>query len=198
MLQEEFLKKILEGNKRFAQGKSVHPNLGGEVRSSLINGQTPFAAILACSDSRVPIEIILDAGLGDIFVVRNAGNIVSDGVVGSFEYAVKNLGVGLIMIIGHGDCGAVKSALNIYETGESASLTKNLKCIFNHINPSIIRSAKEHNGKMVLNDIIKLNTKMQAENLLTQSSYLSEKIKAKEVMIVCADYCLNAGLIEIL
>ncbi len=133
----ESLKKIMEGNKRFAEGKSIHPNLGQELRNSLLKGQKPFAAILACSDSRVPIEIILDAGLGDVFVVRNAGNVVSEEVIGSLEYAVKSLEVKLIMVLGHQDCGAVKATLEIHKTGESKHLTKNLKYIFNHIDISL-------------------------------------------------------------
>ncbi|MDD3436174.1 MAG: carbonic anhydrase [Candidatus Gastranaerophilales bacterium] len=190
---KEALDRIIEGNRRFAQGKSIHPNLGEELRNSLIYGQKPFAAVLACSDSRVPVEIILDMGLGDIFVVRNAGNTLSNSVTGSLEYAVKTLGVKLIMILGHNDCGAVKEALDIYNNYQAENLTHCLKEIFDCILPSITQSDKE-----ALNDIIKLNTKNQAEKLVKESSYLAQKLKDNKIMIVSANYCLATRLIEVL
>lgn len=185
--------QLVEGNKRFAQGKSIHPNLGEELRSSLVKAQKPFAAILSCSDSRVPIEIIFDVGLGDLFVVRTAGHVLSKEVVGSLEYAVRSLGVKFIMILGHDNCGAIQTALDIYKTGSYDKASKNIQSILDHIYPAL----KNLNDENDLNLAIKLNIRHQLEDLLKKDPYLTKKIKSKELIVVGAKYCLETGLIEV-
>ena len=122
----EALKILMDGNQRFVEHKSIHPNRCDETRASLLEKQKPFAVIVSCSDSRVPTEIIFDVGLGDVFVIRTAGHVLCNEVMGSIEYAVQSLGCKLIMILGHDNCGAIKSALKAYE--EKAYINLSLFC----------------------------------------------------------------------
>ena len=108
---EEAIRALKDGNARFFSGDASRPELGANERRAQIMGQTPFAAILACSDSRVPVELVFDQGLGQLFVVRVAGNVVGEAGLGSLEYAIKHLDVHLVMVMGHEGCGAVSSAL---------------------------------------------------------------------------------------
>lgn len=185
--------KLVEGNKRFAQGKSIHPNLGEELRNALVNEQTPFAAVLSCADSRVPVEIIFDVGLGDLFVVRTAGHVLSKEVVGSLEYAVRSLGVKFIMILGHDNCGAINTALDIYKSGKYAEASKNIQSILDHIYPAL----KDLDNENDLNLAVKLNIRYQLQDLLKKDPYLSKKIQSGELIVVGAKYCLETGLIEV-
>lgn len=199
MLQpEEALNRIIEGNKRFAKGMSIHPNLGTELRNSLVNAQKPIAAILSCSDSRVPVEIILDMGLGDIFVIRNAGNVISKTVLGSLEYAVESLGVKLVMILGHGNCGAVNSALKNYQEKNINSELDNMSYIFNQIYPAFENLDFEQDNELIIRNAIIANINNQAKNLLAKSTSIAEKVNNNEIMLVGAKYCLASGLIEVL
>lgn len=190
------LEKLIEGNKRFAQNKSIHPNLGNELRNALITQQKPFAAILSCSDSRVPVEIIFDAGLGDLFVVRTAGHVLSNEVMGSLEYAIKNLGVKLIMILGHENCGAISVALDAYQTKTYDEFSSNLQSILNHIYPAIDKTNCEESE--LLNRAVKANILYQVEDLINKDDYIAKKIKSGEVDVVGALYSLQTGFIEVL
>jgi carbonic anhydrase len=107
----EALDRLVAGNARYVSGELKHPNLAVAHRNSLADGQSPFAIVLCCSDSRVVPELIFDQGLGDLFVIRVAGNIIDEAVVGSIEYAVGHLGVNLVMVLGHQSCGAVGAAV---------------------------------------------------------------------------------------
>jgi carbonic anhydrase len=108
---ESQVDRLAEGNKRYAEGRSIHPRCDAARRSQVEDGQAPFAVVVGCSDSRVPPEILFDQGLGDLFVVRTAGNILDDIGMGSVEYAVLHLGVRLVVVLGHSRCGAVGAAL---------------------------------------------------------------------------------------
>jgi len=115
MSAEQALKLLLEGNQRFVAGKLEHPNQTPARRAEVAKGQHPFAAVLACSDSRTPPEIIFDRGLGDIFTVRVAGNVADQVVIESLDYSVKHLGVRVVMVLGHSRCGAVIAAVEGHE-----------------------------------------------------------------------------------
>lgn len=193
---DEALKKLIEGNKRFAQDKSIHPNLGSELRNALVKGQKPFAAILSCSDSRVPIEIIFDVGLGDLFVVRSAGHVLSNEALGSIEYAVRELGVKLIMILGHGNCGAIKTALEFYNSDNKAS--ENIQSVLDHIYPAIKDLDFKCDNATLLQNAIKSNVQYQLVDLIKRNSYLAQKIQEKEIILEGAKYKLDTGLVEIL
>lgn len=189
------LRKLIEGNLRFAQGKSIHPNRSSEIRNSLLEEQKPFAAIIACSDSRVPIEIIFDVGLGDLFVIRTAGHVLSNETMGSLEYAVEELGINFVMILGHDNCGAVQSALKAYKTKEYSELSVNLQSLLNHIYP-VFESMDEH-CENALDIAVESNIKYQVEDLIKKDSYLAQKVNDKKIMIVGAKYSLDTGLVEI-
>lgn len=193
---QESLKKLIEGNKRFAQGKSLHPNRSEELRSALLDGQNPYAVVISCSDSRVPVEIIFDVGLGDIFVIRTAGHVLSNETMGSLEYAVKELGVKFIMIMGHDNCGAVNSAMKIFNGGEYEHVTPNVHKLLSHIYP-VFEQMKE-TGKTELDDAIKMNIQYQVQDLISKDEYLAQKVKENQILIVGAKYSLDTGLVDII
>ena len=126
-LNEKGLEELLEGNRRFSEGERTCPNASPTRRREVAEGQNPFAVVIACSDSRVPPEILLDRGIGDLFVIRTAGNVIDDAALGSIEYAVEHLGVRLVLVMGHTRCGAVCAALqNSGAEGCIGSVTKAL------------------------------------------------------------------------
>ncbi len=191
----ESLKKLVEGNNRFANNKSIHPNRSQELRNSLLNEQKPFAAVISCADSRVPVEIIFDVGLGDLFVIRTAGHVLSKETLGSIEYAVKELDIKCIVILGHDNCGAVKSALSIYNKHEDNNLSENLKALLDHIFP--VFEKIDTTSKNAIGKAVKENILYQVQDLINKDSYLAQKVKAKEILVVGAKYSLDTGLIEI-
>lgn len=192
----ESLKSLVEGNKRFAEGKSLHPNRSEELRSALLDGQNPYAVVISCSDSRVPVEIIFDVGLGDIFVIRTAGHVLSNETMGSLEYAVKELGVKFIMIMGHDNCGAVNSAMKIFNEGEYEKVTPNVHKLLSHIYP--VFEQMKTTGKSTLDDAINMNIQYQVKDLIEKDTYLAQQVKDKKIMIVGARYSLETGLVEII
>lgn len=198
IVPQEALEKLIEGNKRFAENKSIHPNRCDETKSALIKEQKPFAAVLSCSDSRVPIEIIFDAGLGDIFAVRTAGHVLSKEVMGSLEYAVRTIGVKLIMIMGHANCGAIKAAIDTYENKSYDLMSENLQSILNHIYPAIENVKSSCAKEDFLEDAINSNIQYQVEDLLKKDPYIKEKAEKGEITIVGAKYSLSTGKVEIL
>ncbi len=191
----ESLEKLIDGNKRFAQNKSIHPNLGEEMRNALLKEQKPYAAILACSDSRVPVEIIFDAGLGDLFVVRSAGHVLSNEALGSLEYAVKELGVKLIVILGHENCGAITTALKVYNSGGIKDLSENMLVLLSHIFPAIKNT--DVNSSDVLETAINANVHYQLNDLIRKNNYLAKRIEDGKLILVGAKYSLSTGLVEI-
>lgn len=193
----ESLRKLIDGNKRFANGESIHPNLGNELRNALIDGQRPFAAILSCSDSRVPIEIIFDVGLGDLFVVRTAGHVLSKEVLGSIEYAVKELNTKLVMILGHDNCGAIRSAIDSYKYNKYSELSENLQSILNPVFP-VLDELKNKKNINLLKEAIESNIHYQVEDLLKKDAYIAQKVKEGEIILVGAKYNLETGIVEIL
>jgi len=195
---QEALNRLIEGNDRFAQGNSVHPNRCEETKNALLKQQKPFVAVLSCSDSRVPIEIIFDAGLGDIFAVRTAGHVLSKEVIGSLEYAVKMIGVKLVIILGHENCGAIKTALTTYQNKEYGELSENLQSIMNHIYPAIENVPKDTHEDDLLNSAIKANINYQVEDLIKKDDYLAGKIKSGDIMLLGAEYSLATGKVEFL
>lgn len=193
---QEALNKLTEGNKRFATGNSIHPNRYEETKNELINRQKPFVAVLSCSDSRVPVEIIFDAGLGDIFSVRTAGHVLSKEVIGSLEYAVKSLGVKLILILGHENCGAIGTAVQAYQSNTHNDLSENLQSIMAHIYPAIEKVEVGCNDFM--SSAVKSNILYQFEDLMKKDLYIDQKVKEGEIALVGAMYSLASGKVEII
>jgi carbonic anhydrase len=141
---------MLAGNERFVSGDSMHPNQNAHRRSELVNIQSPFAVIFGCADSRLAAEIIFDVGLGDVFVVRTAGHVIDDAVLGSLEYAVSVLHVPLIVVLRYDNCGAVTAAKEAVDTGELPS--GHIRDLVGRIPPSVLSSLRE--GKTDVNELV--------------------------------------------
>ncbi len=184
---DDALKKLTEGNKRFVTGKFAHLNIGADRRAQLTKGQHPFAVVVSCSDSRVPPEIVFDQGLGDLFVIRTAGEDVDDVVVGSVEYAVEHLGANLVVVLGHQDCGAVKATV---AGGEAPG---KIPAVVELIKPAVAQ-AKLQQGDLVDN-AVKANIDDQV-NILKTSPILAELMEKGKVKVVGAYYNLSAGTVS--
>jgi carbonic anhydrase len=184
------LKKLKNGNKNFSQMHLHHPDVSKKRLYEIEKGQHPFAIIISCSDSRVPPEIIFDQGLGDLFEIRNAGNVFDDHVVGSVEYAIVHLGVKLVMVLGHQDCGAVKAT--IAHNHES----KYIESLTNFIEPSV-EKAKNQKGTLCDN-AVKNNAIAVAKNLIESDSIIDDYVKHQNVKIVPAFYNMHTGLVELI
>lgn len=185
---EESLEKLLQGNKRYVAGKSLHPNNSAKRRTQVATGQHPFAIIVSCSDSRVPPEVLFDQGLGDLFVIRSAGHVVDDFALGSIEYAVEHLGSKLIVVLGHERCGAVDATV---KGGEAPGHVKN---VVEAIRPAVAKARGKHGD--VLCNAVKSNVKMTAEKIRGSGPILAEPIGDGLLKIVGAYYDLDSGAVE--
>ena len=186
---------MLRGNERFISGEPAHPRQDVERREQLAAGQAPDAALFGCSDSRLAAEIIFDKGIGDLFVVRNAGQVISDSVIGSLEYAVSELGVPLIVVLGHDECGAVRAAIDS-QGADAPTLPPHIARIVEKIVPAVMRVAagspvdaatldSHEVGREHLRDTI--------AELLDSSELISDAIAAGTLAVVGANYRLLEG-----
>ena len=186
---EEALEKLTQGNKRFVELKQKHPDEDKKRRKEMLKGQHPFVVILSCSDSRVPPELIFDQGLGDIFEIRNAGNVLDDHVIGSIEYAVMHCGVKLIVIMGHQDCGAIAATLS------GVSETKYIKSLEDSIQPAV-DDCKKKGLEINSDNVVKAHVKQDINELLSQDTELVKYMKEHNVKIVPAYYHLDSGIVD--
>ncbi len=191
---ERALALLLEGNKRYLSQTAERPNTTVERRLAIVKEQRPFATILGCSDSRVPPEILFDYGLGDLFIVRVAGNVIDESVLGSLEYAAGALEVPLLLVLGHEACGAVKAALNVVRHNEEVA--GHVGKLVEMIKPAVARVVGEP-GDMLQN-AIKSNVRMVVETLPSASPMLAELVEEGKLKIAGAYYGLESGKIEIL
>ncbi|TGM94885.1 carbonic anhydrase [Leptospira licerasiae] len=187
---QESLKKLMEGNYRFITGKSIRPNQSKDRVKELTKGQKPFAVIVGCSDSRVPHEIIFDQGIGDLFIVRTAGQVSTYASWGSIEFAVEVLGSRLILILGHTKCGAVAAACNLPD------VPGHIVTLINAIKPAA-DVAKSLPGDLVDN-AVKVNVAKQVKQLKELEPVMTRKLRKKEIDIVGAVYDIETGKVEIL
>jgi carbonic anhydrase len=185
------LKQLEEGNARFVAGKPKHPNASPARRGELAKGQHPKAAILGCADSRVPPELVFDEGLGDLFVVRVAGNVADPIDVGSVEYSVEHLGVGLVVVLGHHSCGAVKATV---ESGGKAD--GNIGAIVAEIAPAVEQAKAAPGKEGIVDDSVHANAKRTAAALVERSPILKKAVEEKKLKIVAAIYDLGSGKVE--
>ncbi len=184
--------QLLEGNARFADDSVKRPNSDRNRREELRGGQAPVAAILSCSDSRVPVEMLFDAGLGDIFVIRTAGGCVDAAVSGSLDFAVDALGVNLVIVLSHEACGAIGAAIKAVDDAE---VPLGLQRVFvEKIAPSVIE-AKAH-GKSGGAEIEKAHAGITAEHLIDRIPAIQEGLKAGTLGVVAARYRLEDGRVE--
>lgn len=181
----EALEKLTEGNQRFVSGSSQHPHCDPVRRSELATGQHPFATIITCADSRLPAELIFDQGLGDLFVIRVAGNIADDAVLGSIEYASLHLGVNLIAVMGHQSCGAVGAAVDGSATGT------HIDSLIDAIRPAV-REALNEGSDDLLDRSVRQNAAMVAEQVRSSEPVLAG-LGATGVMVQAAYYGLGSG-----
>jgi carbonic anhydrase len=187
---EEVLQKLLDGNQRYAASKRVHPNQTGERRRRLVAGQNPLATILGCSDSRVPPEIIFDQGLGDLFVLRVAGNVLNDMILGSIEYAVDHLRTPLVIVLGHSNCGAIEATI------ANDDLEGHLVSLATAIQPSVYDTRGKPGN--VIDNTAKANARRVADKIKRSEPVLARTVRAGKVSVVTAFYKLDTGVVEIL
>ncbi len=186
---------MVQGNQRFIAGAPAHPRQDVERRESLAGSQAPDVALFGCSDSRLSAEIIFDKGLGDLFVVRNAGQIISDSVLGSLEYAVAILGASLIVVLGHDNCGAVQGAIGTLSP-DAPGMPASVRKMVAPIRPAIQRVAKEHGisaAEVDINEVGAEHLKDTIAELLQQSEVISEAVANGTLAVVGANYRLNDG-----
>lgn len=188
------LKMLQEGNRRFAVAAAKKPNQNiKRCIETSDKGQKPFAAVLSCSDSRVPVEVLFDRGIGDIFVIRDAGNIATNTDIGSIEYAVDHLGTPLVVVLGHSKCGAVTAAV---QGGEAPP---NIKAIMDHIGPAVTtakEASPEKTGEALIPAAITANVWQASADIFKNSPIIREKIKEGKLKLVGATYDIKSGKIN--
>lgn len=182
--------KLKEGNERFIKGKTLHPNQDFKRIKEVASAQKPFAIIVGCSDSRVPSEIIFDQGIGDLFIVRTAGQVSSYASWGSIEFGNAVLGAKLIVVLGHTSCGAVSAACKIPD------VPGHIVTLINAIKPAA-ELAKKITGDVVEN-AVKINVAMEVKQLQSLEPVLTKAIKNGSLKIVGAVYNLSTGQVDFL
>lgn len=195
----EALDRLLAGNLRFAAEKTSRDSGSTRARrGELMSGQAPFAVILGCSDSRVPAELVFDQGLGDLFVIRVAGNIVTPSQIGSVEFAVDRFDTRLVVVLGHSGCGAVQATLEeLHRPTEERS--PNLATIVDCIVPSVEGLLPGSEGRTpddVLDEAVRANIVASVEGLRHGSKLLEAKARAHGLLIVGAEYSLETGVVD--
>ncbi|GAB3843167.1 carbonic anhydrase [Nesterenkonia populi] len=185
----EAWQKLQEGNARFVSGAVAHPNQNAARRSSLTESQNPMAVIFGCSDSRLAAEIIFDVGLGDVFVVRTAGQVIDDAVMGSLEFSVDVLNVPLIVVLGHDSCGAVATTVRSAETGEFPE--GYVRDLVERITPSIV--AAQQAGAMSVNEAVEEHVKQTVRRMTGRSRVLHEAVESGKTAVVGVTYRLAEG-----
>jgi carbonic anhydrase len=184
-------REMARGNDRFVAGEPQHPRQDVERRTELAGAQAPNAALFGCSDSRLAAEIIFDKGLGDLFVVRNAGQVISDSVVGSLEYAVAVLDVPLIVVLGHDECGAVRAAIEAEEP-DAAPLPPHIAHLIAPIRPAVKRVSSVGGDPDIL-EVGREHLRDTVAELLESSELISAAIAAGTLAVVGANYRLREG-----
>jgi carbonic anhydrase len=195
----EALERLREGNRRFASGAGSVGLSNSARRVELVSGQQPFAIVLGCSDSRAPAEIVFDQGLGDLFVIRVAGNIVASSQIGSVEFAAEQYHTRLVVVLGHSQCGAVRATLEELRQPEDKH-SRHLRSIVDRIRPAVegllateLRAAPE----ALEHEAIRANVRASANQLRHGSEVLERLIEHDSLLIVGAEYSLETGLVHV-
>ena len=196
---EESLAKLKEGNQRFVKNLQSCDKRTCEIRrSELLEAQEPFAIILGCSDSRVPAELVFDQGLGDLFVIRVAGNIVAPSQIGSVEFAAEQFGTRLVVVMGHSMCGAVIATVEELRN-PGVQQSPNLRAIVDRIRPSLeelVTADARPSTEALLKDAVRANIRASANQLRHGSQILEELIQKDGLLVVGAEYSLETGVVE--
>jgi len=189
---DESLQKLMDGNKRYVEEKLAGKDLGDNKRKELLKGQKPFAIVITCSDSRVPPELLFDQGLGDIFVIRVAGNVVDPIALGSIEYGAEHLNSPLLFILGHSNCGAVKATLEAKGKPEG-----NIGAIVKKIKPAADAAKKKGGSEdVILETAIHENVKNVYKDIMSKSEIIDHLAKEGKLKIVAGEYSLATGKVE--
>ncbi len=194
------LLRLVQGNRRFVKNRSTGLlSVHRDVRKLLLKSRGPFAIILSCSDSRAPSEILFDQGLGDLFVIRVAGNVVAPSLIGSVEFAAATTQARLVVVMGHTQCGAIQATFDVVE-GRKAALSENIHDIVDRILPHIQRLVARKKGaykrEEVLRDAVRANVLASADHLRHGSKFLEDMVRDNELMIVGAEYDIESGLVD--
>jgi carbonic anhydrase len=197
---EQAFQRLREGNARFCQNvRSLDVTAGQEGRASLVAAQHPFAIILSCSDSRVPSELVFDQGLGDLFVIRVAGNIVAPSLVGSVEFAAATFGTRLVVVMGHSACGAIRATLDFIQQKGSVP-TENIRDILDRCRPaveSVVQAAGSDADKgRLLHESVRANVRQSCAHLRHGSRLLERLIREEGMWVVGAEYSLETGQVD--
>ena len=179
-----------DGNRRFVTGALAHPRQDIDRRASIAGVQTPFAALFGCADSRLSAEIIFDVGLGDLFVVRNAGQVIAETILGSLEYSVEVLGVSLILVLGHDECGAIRATIDATE-GKVNAEGEFIHDLVARIRPTVL--AANATGKFHIDEVTELHVIDTINEMITRSKVISNAISAGKLAVVGANYKLVEG-----
>lgn len=195
----EALERLREGNLRFVRNVRSRDAVTSQTRrNELASGQEPFAIILGCSDSRVPAEIVFDQGLGDLFVIRVAGNIVASSQVGSVEFAAARFGTRLVVVLGHSNCGAVLATLEeLQQPTENQS--RNLRSIVDRVRPSVealLATELRHDPEALVRQAVRANIRVSVNHLKHGSEVLEQLMEKDGLLVVGAEYSLETGLVD--
>lgn len=195
----EALDLLRKGNRRFASGtRSPYTVLNHLQRAALAKKQMPFAIVLGCSDARVPAEIVFDQGLGDLFVIRVAGNIVAPSQIGSVEFAASQFGTRLVVVLGHSQCGAILATIE--ELQQSADhQSRNLRSIVDRVRPSVeplLATELKHDQEALMRHAVRSNVRASASHLRHGSEILEQLIQDQGLLVVGAEYSLETGVVE--
>jgi carbonic anhydrase len=193
------LERLQAGNRRFVSDASGRQVLASQSRrNELASGQEPFAIILGCSDSRVPAEIVFDQGLGDLFVIRVAGNIVAPSQVGSVEFAAERFGTRLVVVLGHSSCGAILATLEELDARGTSS-RRNLRSIVDRIRPSVeplLNTELRNDPDALVRQAVRANIRASTDHLRHGSEVLEQLIQQDGLLIVGAEYSLETGVVD--
>ena len=196
---EDSLERLREGNRRFVSDEVSEETLASrEHRAGAATPQNPFAIILACSDSRVPTELIFDRGIGDLFVIRVAGNIVAPSQIGSIEYAAKQFSTQLVVVLGHSNCGAIIATLQELALKDSHR-SPNLRAIVDRVRPAleyVLSDGSDVDDEAVIDACVRANVRASVEQLQHGSLILEQLIETGDLKIVGAEYSIETGNIE--
>lgn len=183
---DEAMKELMDGNERFATGRMVsHEHDLTILKERTVEKQEPFAAVLSCADSRVPVELIFDETIGQIFVTRVAGNVITPEIIASLEYGAAVLGIKIILVLGHANCGAVKAAI------QGKDVPGQISCLFPHIQPAVDQAGPD------LTAVIKANAEIQARLLRESSPVIAPMVKENKLKVVAGVYTLATGRVTL-
>jgi carbonic anhydrase len=195
----EALERLREGNERFASNvRSLESLLSHTRRGDLASGQEPFAIILGCSDSRVPAELVFDQGLGDLFVIRVAGNIVAPSQIGSVEFAATRFGTRLVVVLGHSQCGAILATLEELRR-PTENQSKNLRAIVDRVRPSVeglLEGPLMRDPDALVKQAVRDNIRASTNHLRHGSELLEQLIQNDGLLVVGAEYSLETGVVD--